>query len=173
MPLTVLKGQNKMTTQKQLRGAKTQTAQAAEQVAGPEIVTDENGEAVQPNDKRVWTYGAMKAKIAGISMPANLKPIVGFLANLVTVGSTYYLGMMVVGTLATIVLSSTGSMFLAWLVAFIGIVITLMFALWSGAKVQSWIMNDSYRSVLEAPGKLTSWLSRAKQAVNDTAPVGA
>lgn len=148
------------------RARKTKVAAAVDQV----MMNDE-AEVVDAKGKKL-SIEAIKARIASFKLTESQKTVIGFLANLVTIGATYYVSMSIVLVIATAVAGFTGSVFLTWMTLFIGQVLGIFAALLAGARVQKFIVEDGYKSVLAAPSKLMSWLSRAKASVDATAPAG-
>ncbi len=119
-------------------GTKTKIAQATEKLTARQAITD---------------------KLSNMHMPKGTKIVLSFVANLITIGASYYVGATVTVALATMVAGLTSSFFLVWMTLFIGQVLSLIGALIMGAKVQFWILNDSYKAVLAAPSKVTSKVS--------------
>jgi hypothetical protein len=115
-----------------------------------------------------WSYGAMKEAIASYQLPAWVSTTVSILGGLLTAGSTYYAGMLLIDTLIGLTVGLPMAALIAFLIYFIGLIVNLMLAIYSGAQVQQWIHTGGPRAIIAAPARFVSWLGRAKAAVAAT-----
>ena len=121
---------------------------------------------VKQDDARVWNFDAIKATISNIKAPSWVKTVTGFVANLLTIGTSYYVGMTITIGLATMVAGLSGSLFLTWMTLFLGQILVIIASIILGCKAQQFIVEDGYKHVLKASSavsnKVIGWFKSAK-----------
>lgn len=151
------------------RARKTQTAQAVDAQIKSETINDPvTGAEVHPDDVRPWSFNTLKAKLMGFELSEGQRSVLSWIGAILTYGATYYVGMSVTLWLANLALVFTGSVFLTFMIWFVGYVVSVVMAFYASLQAKVAIKNFSAEGMIEsmnaAPGKIAGWFGRVRTA---------
>lgn len=109
---------------------KTATAKATEQVTQPVDELEDN------NDRAFFDYAAL---FEGFKIPSGRRMLTSVVLNFVTVGLTMYCGFSLTGMLLIAAALLTSSSFLAFMISFTGMALSIYAGVILGAKVGKYI----------------------------------
>ena len=97
--------------------------------------------------ERPWSMDDLKARVANFQLPSWTRAVVGFIAGVLTIGTVYYVGILVTSMLLTWVATMTTSAFIMFILSFMGLIISIIASLIAGAYVNKAVVERSYSAV--------------------------
>lgn len=116
-------------------------------------------EVSEPKPQSTWDklMAAADEHFASEGMPSWKRQVTSFMLGLIGYGTVWYLGLKLTDILLTATVITTGPGFIAFMVLFIGFVLSLIAAAWTGYAVYNAAMSFE-------PSRIKNWFKRAEPA---------